>query len=367
MKFHISNIAVLRSILTLLKKGMTKNQPLALIQATEDKGATITYTDYYRTSKILAIPATVERSGALCVDVMGLDKLITKLSKGKAIALFDCEETTSINPRLYIHCGKVSANLQGHNLNEFPVIVDRIDGVTHTATIPCSVLYRALESCAPIMSTDGNRINLCGLHFDTTVTGCDGHRLRTMPLPADVDLGGVIVPDSLIHVLRVALKGAQGGNAYIEHNGRTIAFNVAGDRFTGCLVDATYPNVAQVIPKQTGEGITINKAEFLNQLDVATVFASPKTHNVKITVGEDSMILIYACDPQLGEIECKVQGEDMSGPIVKAGYNWKYLKAAVSDIPDDQFRLCIIDTLSPTTITCDSEPNALHIVMPMRL
>ena len=104
---------------------------------------------------------------------------------------------------------------------------------------------------------------------------------------------------------------------------------------------------------------------FVQSLRFVSLFANPKTNNVRLSLSDDGLEL-YATDPDRGEGK-KVVPVQYTGPSVKAGYNYKYLLDVLGALDGTDVSLEIIDTLSPTLVRDSETAEALFVVMPMRL
>jgi DNA polymerase-3 subunit beta len=147
--------------------------------------------------------------------------------------------------------------------------------------------------------------------------------------------------------------------------GKRAHARAGGVEIVSRMVDATYPNISQVIPKPGAVAIHVDAAELRERIRSVSRFASAKAGAVVLTAEEGHELRIAACDAERGECEdvipCEVEGD---GPV-KVRYNWHYVIDALTAIDAPRVRLDVRDSLSPTLITAEGS-DALHVVMPLR-
>ena len=131
------------------------------------------------------------------------------------------------------------------------------------------------------------------------------------------------------------------------------------------LIDGTFPDFTQVLPAESETKARVPKDQLVSALRFVSLFASPKTHNVRVTLNEGDLEL-YASDPDRGEGQKSVP-VSYSGPQVQAGFNWRYLNDVLGALDGDEVSLEILDTLSPTLMRDATRDEMLYVVMPMRL
>ena len=364
MKAVINDSKALRSLCLILKKNRDRSGILskALIRTSECGEYLECVATDLDVTKILRIPAECEEQGSLVVDIMALDKMAKNLKKVDGSITIRSEDDTQW---ARLEHPKITTRLAGTHPDEFPNFVEEVD--TEIGEMDGDRMRRVLESCEPAISSDDARANLTGLYLEgDRAISTDGHRLRKMQVDG-ADFGpGAIVPKSAIGLAIYAAKKVKPETIYYAIGEDHAAFQIGLHTITARLIDGTFPDYTQVLPKENGTQAKIDKGSALQALDLLEPTISSKTNNVRATVADDRLEL-YASDPDNGEATAPVVTHFVDGANVKAGFNADYLEDALSDMPDDEITISIIDTLSPTTITCESEPDCFWVVMPMRL
>lgn len=277
-----------------------------------------------------------------------------------------------------LESGSVSCRIVGTHPDDFPQILDT--GAVDTFPIGTDVLLEMIDKTLFSVSTDDARANLTGAFFKVTdentllMVSTDGHRLSKVEVsPEEFSPGsdappelreGIIIPRKGLSELRrnIDPKGAELSFGLVDNN---VVFKHGPMSMSARLIEGTFPDFTQVLPEETDQKSFVSRDLFTQSLKFVSLFASPKTSNVRLQLSDEGLEL-YASDPDRGEGR-KVIPADYEGQTVKAGYNYKYLLDVLNVLEDDTVSLEIIDTLSPTLLREPGDEKSLFVVMPMRL
>lgn len=277
-----------------------------------------------------------------------------------------------------LQSGSVSCRIVGTHPDDFPQILDT--AAVETYPIGTDVLLEMIDKTLFSVSTDDARANLTGAFFKVTdentllMVSTDGHRLSKVEVsPEEFSPGsdapselrdGIIIPRKGLSELRrnIDPKGAELSFGLVDNN---VVFKHGPMSMSVRLIEGTFPDFTQVLPEETDQKAFVSRDLFTQSLKFVSLFASPKTSNVRLQLSDEGLEL-YASDPDRGEGR-KVIPADYDGQTVKAGYNYKYVLDVLNVLEDDDVSLEIIDTLSPTLLREPGDEESLFVVMPMRL
>ncbi|TXD41616.1 DNA polymerase III subunit beta [Lujinxingia vulgaris] len=305
----------------------------------------------------------------------------------QARSLFDIvknleEDTLSLeteeNHWAKLKSGNVNCRIVGTHADEFPHLLD-IAGV-ELFPIGTRRLLDMIEKTLFSVSTDDARANLTGAFFKVTnektllMVSTDGHRLSKIETkPEEFDAGGDI-PSALNKGIIIPRKGLAEIKRTVDAKSDELSFGIIDNNIvfksgpmslSVRLIEGSFPDFTQVLPKESEHRAIVEKDVFQQALKFVSLFASSKTNNVRISLSDDGLEL-YASDPDRGEAT-KVVPMQYSGQAVKAGFNYRYLNDVVSALDGSEVSIEIIDTLSPTLIRDTQRDEMLFVVMPMRL
>ncbi|MBT8397874.1 MAG: DNA polymerase III subunit beta, partial [Gemmatimonadetes bacterium] len=136
------------------------------------------------------------------------------------------------------------------------------------------------------------------------------------------------------------------------------------------LIEGTYPNYEQVIPKDNDKNAIVEKGALESAVRRMAVVASDQTHRIRL-VFDEGRVQLNVLTPDLGEGEDELE-LDYSGEEMEIGFNANYLLEVLRYMPTDEVKLTFraperAATLEPVTPEGEDDMDYLCLVMPLRL
>ena len=131
------------------------------------------------------------------------------------------------------------------------------------------------------------------------------------------------------------------------------------------LIEGTFPNYEQVVPRAHPKRITISRGALAAALRRVSVLSEERTRPVKFALTPGALKL-SAYHPDFGEAEESIEVE-YAGEEVSIGFNSRYVLDALGAQAAEQVVLELKDSLSPGVIKSFEEEGALCVIMPMRI
>ena len=374
MKIRISSDAF-REELFKLQGVVNQRSTLAILSNAllEAEGDTLTlHATDLDISVSTSCPCEVLEAGKVTLQAKSLFDIVKNLEDDTL------ELETEENHWANLASGSVSCRIVGTHADEFPKILDTSS--VELFPIDTERLLDMIDKTIFSISTDDSRANLTGAFFQVTdqdnllMVSTDGHRLSKIETPPEEFDPGADIPSSLNEGIIIPRKGLAELKRIVDTDGSELSFGLIENNIVFKngpmslsirLIDGTFPDFTQVLPKESDHRAMVEKDILQQSLKFVSLFASSKTHNVRLTLGEEGLEL-YASDPDRGEAKKAVPSE-YAGQPVKAGFNFRYLKDVLSAIDGDAVSIEIIDTLSPTLVRDPDRDEMLFVVMPMRL
>jgi DNA polymerase-3 subunit beta len=238
-------------------------------------------------------------------------------------------------------------------------------------TVDTATLKSLLESTKDSASTDENRYILNSVmlhHEDDKLLGVstDGRRLCLTSVEGIGEMEKTIIPLKSIGPINEVLS--HGKKAKLFHQEKAIFITVEdSDGLTfsvySKLIEGTFPNYKQVIPKNAGTSVKIGKAEIHTIISRATLVTSEKSQSVKLKF-ENTQITIEATSSEYGNFKETVTCENGPEQPFQMAINPEFLLTALRNAPIDDITLDVTDELSPLVVKTSSYT---HVVMPLRL
>ncbi len=321
-----------------------------------------------------SITADIEEEGDITLPVKRLEKIVASTPE-KEITIESNDGQTA-----RIRSGRYEApRFNGLKSEDFPPLPSFVD--QHTFEFSALELSSMLRSVSYAQSNDENRYILNSVYFNfdggkLTLVATDGRRLalisRDVPM-SDGDEGSIILPAKTVAELEKLL--AQGKSVRISFNERQVAFDIAiadeseSKGLTGSIylvskiVEGSYPNYKQVIPKETDRRIKIERELMSETVQRVSIITNEKQNSVKLKIAENALE-ISAQSVEFGESR-EVIDVEYSGPEVQIGFNPEFLLSPLRNLTKDEIFFEFKDEMSPGVFkTLD---NFICVVMPLRV
>lgn len=371
MKLHLNQTTIAGALAALAKlPGNKTTLPILGCVAiiADDQGVRLTTTDLER---FLSIPieAEVESPGSLCLPVGLLKKLTSRFPADSDLML---EQPDPDRPVARLTCDRSTFDLSGLPIDEFPRLPKPAADSQHF-TLGQAKFKELLTLVAFCMSTDESRYMLNGVCLDfkgeagLDVIATDGRRLSVARYDRDVGCRGTyIVPAALVQDL-LRLLGQEGDCTLSMPKGDhipCITFDIGPARLTGKLIEGTYPNWKQVVPRKKDQ-------RFHAVLEAGPVLAALS----RLEVLEDHAHLEFSKAGLLIKVsnrEGTQRGEElipMRCPELTIAFSmacFKELVSFVKGLENSTLEIAGADGVSPIVAEIDAL-KWTHVLMPKRL
>ena len=343
-----------------------------LLEAKHD-GAEIVATDLEIGMRGL-YKATVLEAGGVTISARKLYEIIKELPSG------EIELTSGDNNWTTIQAGKSQFKVVGLPSGDYPALpsIER-EGLTPLAGAGLLELIRKTLFAA---GDNDARYILNGLLVSLTTTekkttllrlvGTDGHRLAVAE--REVGTAGAkqpaqdikaIIPKKAAQEMRRLLEEGGDAEPLIGFTKNLMIFRKSGLLLTSRLMEGNYPNYQQVVPKESGRRIAVNRGLLESALRRVSVLSKDKANAVKVTFAQGGMTL-FSSNPDYGEAT-----EDLAalyeGEALNTGFNARYLLDALSVMDGESVSLQMDTALSPCLIQEAESPGFKCVVMPIKI
>ncbi|MBM3876093.1 MAG: DNA polymerase III subunit beta [Verrucomicrobia bacterium] len=270
-----------------------------------------------------------------------------------------------------LQAGGAFYRIHGLGAEEFPPVATF--GNDRKLTLPLEKFKSMLRRSSIAMSNDESRFILNGIFmkFATdkiTMVATDGRRLA-MDEEDSEGTGGAegsfILPTKACNELNRLIQGA--GEVDIRFTDNQACFTLRPQEgapivLISKLVEGSYPNYQQVIPKETKERIALNREEFHQALRRAEFMTSEKSNSVKLSFGKNRLD-ITANTPEIGEGRESL-AINYKGREIAIAFNPAYLMDPLKVVETDEVFMELTDELSPGLLKINGP--FLYVLMPMR-
>jgi DNA polymerase-3 subunit beta len=201
--------------------------------------------------------------------------------------------------------------------------------------------------------------------------GTDGHRLAVIERPLDDGKGrglpqeqtAIIPKKAALEIKKLLEENDAGPELGVSKN--QMIFKREGLLLLARLMEGSYPNYQQVIPKENEKRVAVNKAELEGALRRVSILSREKTSAIKLALEPDTLTL-SSSNPDMGEAKEMIAAK-FGHEGLTTGFNARYLLDALAAIDSEEAVLEFKDALSPCIIRQPDDPDYLCVVMPMRV
>ena len=316
--------------------------------------------------------ATVEKPGSVTFSARTLFDIL------KEVRHAEIEIVVGENHWVTITAGKSQFRVVGLPSKDYPALptIER-DGLL---SIPAEGLLQLLKKTVFAVGEKDTRYVLNGLlitlipsgkNVTIRLVGTDGHRLgwaeqEVTPEPSGIpssELQVIIPKKAAIEIRRLLEEDDKEPLLCFTKN--LLILRKSGLVFTSRIMEGTYPNYQQVVPKESSKKVTVNKSELEGALRRVAILSKDKAHAVKLSFNPDHVHL-SSKSPDLGEAEEEIAAA-YKGENFSAGFNARYFLDVLSVIETESLSLQMETALSPCLIQEQKNPTFKAVVMPVKV
>lgn len=318
------------------------------------------------------VPAEIHEAGSLTAPGKKLQEITRELPSAPV-------EISTRGDQIALACDNSNFKLNGLPADEFP----SLPAVDFDAAVQVGGedLQRLIQHVSFAVSTEESRPILNGVLWELRdgsmrMVATNGHRLARMGVstgPGSISSTDFIVPPAALSQVQRLLKDAEeievAWDADAEGNARKnhLGFRSGSTEVYTRLIEGTYPNYEQVIPKDNDKVATIDKKALESAVRRMAVVASDQTHRIRLRFEADRVHL-NVLTPDLGEGHDELD-VSYGGEEIEIGFNANYLLEVLRYMPTAEVKLSFKAPERAATIEPDGEnaDDYLCLVMPLRL
>lgn len=300
-----------------------------------------------------------EQEGRASCPARVLTELISTLPKTETITV-SLEEN-----KLQISSKTTNATINTTNIDEFPEL-PQIKG-SDSFILPAQTLKKALAKTLFSVSKDDSRQILTGVLFNFTqekllLVSTDSYRLSEIEVQKNQERDNFVVPTEALSDL---IKILEDEDVEIKTEETQIKITYKETQIITRLIEGSFPDYRQLIPKKEDQEIFINKQELLAALKTISVFAKESAGGVKILADEHNQTLeISSIATQIGENITTIPAGIKGGG--EQTINSRYLIDALNAIEgQEEVEMFFNDKLSPLVITTQNKHHT-QLIMPLK-
>ena len=307
------------------------------------------------------IQGDILEKGSIALDAKIFLEIVRKLPDSDITIETDSSFKTTIT------CEKSKFNIIGKSGEDFSYlpIVEKNDSVIISQFTLKEVVRQTIFS---ISDNDNNKL-MTGELFEINndelkVVSLDGHRIsiRKIQLKNSYSPKKVIVPGKTLNEVSKILPGGADNDVLISFTDKHIVFEFGNTTVVSRLIEGEYFKIDQMLSSDYETKVKINKKEFLNCIDRATLLVKEgdkKPIIINIMDGSMELKINSILGSMNEDIDIEKQGKDLM-----IGFNPKFLIDALRVIDDEEVELYMVNPKAPCFIK-NQEESYIYLILPV--
>lgn len=309
------------------------------------------------------VNGTILEAGKIAIDAKLFSEIIRKLPDSEIVI-----ETDS-NYQAVIKCEKAKFTISGKSGDDFSLLpeVERSKGICLSQFTVKEVIRQTIFSTVENESTklmSGELFEIEGNNLK--VVSLDGHRIsiRNVALKENHELIKVVVPGKTLNDVSKILDGGLDDYVDIYFTDKHILFEFGETKVVSRLLEGEYYKINQMLTNDYETKITINKKEFLDCIDRATLLIKESDKKpIILNIGNENIHL--KIDSSIGsmneEMDIQKEGKDLM-----IGFNPKLLLDALRVIDEEEVSVYFINQKAPCYMKDENETYR-YVVLPVNI
>ena len=302
----------------------------------------------------------VER-GIIALDAKFFSEIVRKLPDNDVVIESDDTFQTTIT------CEKAKFNIVGKSGEDFSYLpyIEKNESISISQFTLKDVVRQTIFSIA---DNDTNKL-MTGELFEINenrlrVVSLDGHRIsiRNIELKENYSPLTVVVPGKTLQEISKILTGEAEDMVDIFFADNHILFEFDETKVVSRLIEGEYFHIDQMLSSDYDTKVKINKREFLNCIDRATLLireGDKKPIILNIQDGSLQLKINSFVGSMNEEIEIEKEGKDLL-----IGFNPKFFIDALRVIDDEEVTLYMVNPKAPCFIK-DDAGTYVYLILPV--
>ena len=273
--------------------------------------------------------------------------------------------------KILIYTENSEFNLNGISESEYPNI-DLGESKSHIELSP-SVLKEIVNQTAFATSIDENKAILNGINFNITgdmleCNATDSYRLARKVIKLEKsskENQNIVIPSrNLVEFTRIIDDSDEMIEIHIFNN--KILFKYQNLLFQSRLINGTYPNTSNLLPKDYLVKLHFNINNFYDVVDRVSILTSDKDKNTVTLETDGNNLIMKSSSAEIGRVEEKMIITKDQDIDVKISFSSKYMMDALKSFNTETVELHFVGEIKPILLKSSEDESLTQLVLPIR-
>lgn len=310
------------------------------------------------------LPTSQSKNGVITVPARLMAEFVSNLPRGEVV------EIVGKDDKVTIKAGEYTSTINGALAEDFPELPEMDDKKAVKFQMGVEEFKEGLSQVTIAASNDTTRPALTGVYFNTFegalyLAATDGYRLaeRKFIDKVESEVMAIVPTSSLQEVLRSLDDGVAEVEMLFDET--QVRFRVGEVEVTSKLIDGSFPDYRQLIPKETEISVDLKRDELVRVTKLAALFAKEVGGSVVCKTSiENGCFSIASVANELGENNSEIKtGVATDGKVT---LNSRFLLDALNVLDGSEVEFGFSNKLDPVVLRAKRDTQYIHIVMPLK-
>lgn len=310
------------------------------------------------------LPASQSKNGVITVPARLMAEFVGNLPRGEVV------EIGANGDKVMIKASGYTSTINGASADDFPELPEIDESKAVKFQMGVEEFKEGLSQVMIAASNDTTRPALTGVYFNTFEGGLylaatDGYRLAERKFIEKVssEVMAIVPAASLQEVLRSL--GDDVTEIELLFDETQVRFRLGEIEITSKLIDGSFPDYRQLIPKQTEISLGLKRDELVRITKLAALFAKEVGGSIVCESSTESKnFSVASVANELGENNSAIETEvETDGKVT---LNSRFLLDALNVLDGDEIEFGFSNKLDPVVLKGKKDKNYIHIIMPLK-
>lgn len=307
----------------------------------------------------------IEKEGSIIVQGKYILDIVRKLPD----KYINIEVIDELKIRIYTENSEF--NLNGISESEYPNI--GLEESKKKVNIKAGVIKSIVTQTAFASSNEESKPVLTGINLNIVgdILECnstDSYRLARKVVKLDKaseENYNIVIPShNIVEFSKILGEDDDIVELHIFSN--KILFKTGNLKFESRLINGTYPNTSNLLPKEDQVKLHFNINDFYNVVDRVSILTSDKDKNIVTMETNGDMLIMKSSSAEIGRVEEKMSIKKDRDLDIKISFSARYMMDALKSFSTDTVELSFVGEIKPIVLKSSEDDTLTQLVLPIR-
>ena len=311
------------------------------------------------------VPVISAKDGIITVPARLLAEFVQNLPRGEKVKII------TDGTKIKTETGRYSSTINGMPADDFPELpeIDKTKTVVYKMSV--DEFKAGMSQVIIAASGDTTRPALTGVYFNTFddnlyIAATDGYRLAERKFINKVksEVAAIVPTSSLQEVMRSIPEDENEIEILFDDN--QVRFRVGELEVMSKLIDGTFPDYRQLIPKNNEVRVELDRDELTRIVKIAALFARESNRAITCETDEKAKTFtVSSISNEVGENKSEIETDVKKSGKVKL--DSRFLMDALNVLEEEKVKMEFALSSAPVLISNVKDRNYRHIIMPLNV